>query len=303
MVATIKASLPEIERFAAHHLELGAHRVHIYLDAPEPATVAALSALPRLRVVPCDTAYWAKRGRRPAKHQVRQTRNATRAYRRRPEVDWLAHIDVDEFLWPTTDIAGCLAALPPDTLCARVRPMEMLAGGDGTAFKAFVPPGPGRTKTARRLYPTYGDYVNGGFLSHVAGKLFVRTGMDGIEFRIHNVFRHGEQNPGQTELDDIALCHAHAPDLDAWLAGFRYRLEHGAYRAELGPGPSGRTLHDVLRHIEAAEGEVGLRAFHAELCADTPDLRARLRAEGLLRLVDLGLEAARRRQFPQTGGN
>jgi len=32
IVSTIKAPLEEIERFAAHHLELGADRLILYLD-------------------------------------------------------------------------------------------------------------------------------------------------------------------------------------------------------------------------------------------------------------------------------
>lgn len=302
IVSTIKAPLPEILDFAAYHLDLGAHRLLLFLDDPQPDTVAVLKAHPRIRVFACDDRHWRRLGiRRPAKHQVRQTANASFAYGRRVQVDWLIHMDVDEFLWPEASVADVLDGLPDETLCARVRPMEQIAS-DAAAFKAFIPPGPDREATVARLYPTYGAWVKGGFLSHVAGKLLVRTGLGPLTVRIHNVFRGDEMNPGETELDRIALCHAHAGNWDQWIAAYRYRLEQGAYRAELAPArpreKGGLTLHEALNLIEAEAGEAGLRAFFDEIAVATPEARARLEHEGLLRLCDLRLGEKRRKHFP-----
>lgn len=302
LVSTIKAPAPEILDFAAYHIERGAHRLYLYLDEANPEAFAPLKAHPKVRVVTCDDAHWRRLGRpRPAKHQLRQTANATHAYRHRAEVDWLIHMDVDEFLWPDAPVADLLDALPPDTLCARARPIEALAG-DGTLFKGFIPAGPERDAIVERLYPQFGRYVKGGFLSHVAGKLFVRTGLGPLTIKIHNVFRDCEMNPAEAELGDIALCHCHAKSWEDWIAAFRYRLEHGSYRAELAPARArengGLTLHEVLSLIEAEAGEPGLRAFYDELCADSPALRAALKAEGLLRECNLELPQKRRKHFP-----
>ena len=300
--ATIKAPDAEILDFAAHHLELGAHRLYLYLDAPAPGVFAHLKAHPKIRVTTCDDAHWCKlTGKRPAKHQVRQTANASHAYARRAEVDWLIHIDVDEFLWPDGLVGDILGALPADVLCARVRPIEAVAG-DGTLFKGFIPSGPTRTATVNRLYPTYGRYLKGGFLSHVAGKLFVRTGLGPLQVKIHNVFRGDEMNPGEVELDRIELCHCHAKSWEDWIARFRYRHAKGSYRPDLASAErrdkGGLTLHELFAAIEAEDGEAGLRAFYDEICSDTPALRAALETEGLLRLCDLDLARKRRRHFP-----
>ncbi len=298
LVATVKAPLIEIQRFAAYHLELGAHRVVLYLDDPDPDTHTKLNAHPKVRVTSCDDAYWRKSGgKRPVKHQVRQSRNATHAYTRRSDVDWLIHMDVDEFLWPDGSVTETLSALPNDILCARARPVEQLSGSSD-AFKGHIPSGPQRAAIVKRLYRTYGPYLKGGFLSHVAGKLFVRTGLTDIELRIHNMFRDGDMNPGETELTTLRLCHCHAPDWDTWRAHFQYRLAKGSYRADLpAAAPNTQSLHEVLAGIEAKSGEAGLRAFFDEVAADTPDLRTRLQAEGLLLLHDLDLDAAMARQF------
>jgi len=303
LCATIKAPLPQILGFAAHHLDLGAHRLYLYLDADHPEAYAALKAHPKIRVTRCDAAYWKKSGaRRPKKHQLRQSFNATHAYHRRTEVPWLIHIDVDEFLWPETAIGATLAKVPDDIRCLRVRPMEMLSGNP-TLFKAFIPPGPAREPTVARLYPTYGQFLKGGFISHVAGKLFVRTGLTDIRVQIHNAFQNDEMLKGPEQHPDIDLAHLHAANWDAWIAAYRFRVAKGSYRAELAPNKprdkGGLSMHELLTTIEAEDGEAGLRAFFDELCADTPQMRDKLAGFGLLKRANLGLKATLSTHFPQ----
>ncbi|MVO15874.1 glycosyltransferase family 2 protein [Parasedimentitalea huanghaiensis] len=306
LVATIKAPAIDILNFAAYHLEAGAHRLFLYLDAPCPDAMPFLKAHPKIRVILCDDAHWQKRRKsRPIKHQVRQTLNATRAYRRQAgDVDWLIHMDVDEFLWSEQPVHTHLGPLPQDVFCARARPIESLAG-DGTAFKGHIPNDPARSTIVRQLYPRFGDQLKTGFLSHDQGKLFVRTGAEGIEFRIHNVFREGESNPDQIELSPVDLCHVHSKDWDSWFAHYRYRLQQGSYRPELAPNRrrelGGITLHELLTEIETENGLSGLRAFYDELCADTPELRARLHDQGLLKIRRLHLTEKRQKQFPAFG--
>jgi len=307
LVATILAPCEEILRFAAHHLDLGAHRLYLYLDAENPAAEAALKAHPKVRVRTCDAGYWKRQnGQRPAKHQVRQTMNATHAYNRRAEVTWLGHIDVDEFLWPETSVAGALAALPDTAQTARVRPAEALAPDDpdphapATAFKAIHVDRAARERSTSALYPDYAAHIDDGFLSHVAGKIFLRTGMAGIEFRIHNARQGEAQNPGAADLEAVTLLHCHSTDWHDWRARFDYRHASGAYRAELGrKGPSGLTQHAFFAALLAQEGEDGLRRFHDRLCRASPEHCAALEAAGLLRVYDLDLAAKRARHFPQ----
>ena len=307
IVATIKAETPAILRFVAYHFELGARRIYIYLDAPNEEAQEALRDHPKARVVRCDEGYWNRHnnGNRPAMHQPRQTFNATRAYKRAKEVDWLMHMDVDEFLVPDGQIASRLAALPDGTQCARARPMELLAGGDpqtGAAFKTFIPAGKQREQIVSNLYPTFGQHLKGGFLSHIAGKIFVRTGIEGLKFRIHNAFLNGETNPNHIEMPEINLAHFHATDWDTWQAHFTYRLNQGSYRADLGPARSrergGITTHELFTLIREEEGIAGLRAFFDEVCADTPALRARLEAAGHLHITRFPFDTSLAKHFP-----
>ncbi|MGJ5618656.1 glycosyltransferase family 2 protein [Sulfitobacter sp. MF3-043] len=300
--ATIKAPADEILRFAAYHLEKGAHRLFIYLDEENPSAFEALSAHPKVRVTKCDDAWWLKRRKqRPEMHQARQTANATHAYRRRAELDWLIHMDVDEFLICDQHIGTILATLPGDTPLTRIRPMESLSGGTA-AFKRFIPGGPDRDRIVTSLYPTYGLYTKGGFLSHLAGKVFVRTGLPDVTVKIHNAFQNGEQITGIDDQPGIELAHMHAKTWDDWRSSYQYRLTKGSYRAELGPNKphekGGLSMHELFTMIEKEDGEEGLRAFFEEVSADTPGLRARLDAHGLLALINLDLDSPMRTHFP-----
>lgn len=305
--ATIKAPVAEILKFAAYHLDLGAHRLYIYLDDDNPEAFRTLKAHPKIRVTQCDDKYWRNRvGKRPEKHQPRQTINATHAYNRRAEVDWLIHMDVDEFLWPDNDLCDELNLIKADVISARARPQELLSGG-GMTYKGFIAADGTRQTIVKRLYPQFGKFTNGGFLSHLSGKLFVRTGLDNLMVKIHHVFQDKDQDtptaPKCAELPGVALCHNHAETWEDWLATYRFRLEQGSYRSELAPNrppdQGGISMHELFKRIELEQGSDGLRAFFDEICADTPELRERLANEGLLRTCDLQLKAKRQKHFPQ----
>ncbi|MEL6888982.1 MAG: glycosyltransferase family 2 protein, partial [Pseudomonadota bacterium] len=242
-------------------------------------------------------AHWQRLiGKRPARHQARQTLNATHSYTRRAEVDWLIHMDVDEFLVAQRPIADVLADLPRDAIAARARPMELL-GGSADAFKAFIPAGPDRQRTVTGLYPNFGRHLTGGFVSHVAGKVFVRSGLPDLSLQIHDALQRDTRLPS-VELPEVDLAHCHAASWDAWRARYAFRLRHGSYRAEIKRAKGGLSIHELLSTIEAEEGENGLRGFYGEVLGDSPDLRARLDARGLLRLHDLRLDEHASRHFP-----
>lgn len=309
VVSTIKAPVRDILNFAAHHLDLGAHRVIVYLDDDNPAAFAALKAHPKCRVIECDDAYWKRRKGRPDKHQSRQTANATRCYRRGPGVDWLVHIDVDEYLWPQSPLPGQLAMLAGDVISARIRPIEALAPDPNappkpghTWFKSFAHQQKPRRAQTSTIYPTYGQFLNGGFLSHVAGKIFVRTGIPKLSFRIHNAFVEGTMDDAPADLTGTLLCHMHAPSWEAFHAAYQFRLAQGSYRPELKPVPTadgaGVNMNALFAMIEQEGGEDALRAFYDEVCTATPALRERLLDHNLLHDLALDLDTKRARHFP-----
>lgn len=313
VVATVKASTEDTLNFAAHHLELGANEVNIYLDEPNDDVTSALQKHPKVKLIQCDDAYWKMRRpkeeyQRPPMHQGRQFANAKWAYMH-SSVDWLANIDVDEFLWPKSDIRTQLSDLPKECLCARLRPIEALAGGtDGLIhFKACSENWVQRLDETPKIYPEFGQYLNGGYLSHVAGKLFVRTGLKDIRFKTHNLETPKGNNPGEIILAETELLHMHAKSWDGWLATYQYRKSKGSYRAELAaptqpPGVlvqdvDAPTLNQLFTVLEEDGGTDGLRAFFDEACQATPELLQRLGKFGHLRSYKIEFDEARLRQF------
>lgn len=309
VVSTIKAPATDILNFAAHHLDLGAHRVFIYLDAPNEVAFNALKSHPKCRVTLTDEGYWKRRKGRPDMHQSRQTANASHCYRRGQQVNWLTHIDVDEFLWPSTPLTNQLSGLPDTTRSARIRPIEALAADpadpppEGQLWcKGFARLQRQRREETNAIYPTYGDHLNGGFLSHVAGKVFVRTGLQNVSLRIHNAFIDKKADPNPPELDQTRLVHLHAHSWEHWQALFRFRIAQGSYRESLKPAPMpdgvSLNMHQLFSLLKDEDGATALRQFYEEVCTATPRLRALLDQFGQLHAVCLDLDTKRKNHFP-----
>ncbi|EPX80486.1 glycosyltransferase family 2 protein [Salipiger mucosus] len=299
IVSTVKAPLRQVARFAAHHIELGAQALHIHLDAPAPETAAFLSRHPRLQVTQCDADYWAQTGKaRMEAHQLRQVFNATRCLRAlAPDLDWLAHLDVDELLLPDRPIATLLADVPPDRAWARIAPAEALSHAEGRPgyFKLSHLHG-GRPKAVLQdVYPTFGLHLYGGFLSHTAGKVLARTGIEDTRLGIHSLKYHGTEATNRHRLTGAWLGHLHAPSWEHFRDHLAFRLEKGSYRRPSGRPEMGQA--QLIDYLRDEEGEAGLRALFDEVCADTPELRQRLAAQGMLLHRPLDLDAAVTRVF------
>ncbi len=299
LVSTVKAPLPAIARFAAWHLELGAAHLHLYLDAPDPSVAAFLNAHPRITAIPCNDAYWRATGKtRMDAHQLRQAHNATRSLRLlEDDLDWLGHLDVDEFLLTDAPIAGKLAALPPATAIARIPPAEALAREDGVpqAFKLTHKQAGIKKSQLQEVYPTFGLHLYGGFLSHTSGKVLARTGIPDTRLGIHTLKHKGEDATNRMKPPGLYLAHLHAPSWEHFRAHLAFRQTKGSYRPRSDRPELGQA--ELLRFLVEEEGEDGLRAFFDEVCADTPELRRRLDTRGMLLTRKLDLDAAVARVF------
>lgn len=299
LVATIRAPLPEIARFAAHHLALGAEALHIYLDAPEPGTQTFLRRHPKLHVTACDDAYWQATGKpRPEAHQLRQAMNATRCLRETTEtLDWLAHVDVDEFLLPQRPVAAILAEVSPRHAAARIPPAEALAPETGwpSHFKLTHHHARQPKAVLQDIYPTFGAHLYGGFLSHTSGKIFARTGIPDTRLGIHTLKYNGLEATNRARLDTLRLAHLHAPSWQHFRDHLAFRQEKGSYRPRSERIEMGQA--NLIAFLLEEEGDAGLRLLFDEVCADTPGLRARLAAHDMLLTTDFDPDAEVRRLF------
>ncbi len=295
VVSLIKAPLADIARFAAYHLDLGADRLHVFLDEPAPETAAFLSRHPKITVTTCDSAFWTgqKKPRMKA-HQMRQVWVATQAYQD-TDVDWLAHLDVDEFLLPPAPVSSLLAKVPSHDAVLRMAPVELLAGSQGQELFKLQRKFAGQPKAVlEAIYPNFGAHLPDGFVSHREGKNFARTGLDGIRLGIHTVLQDGALITNRTRIDGFFVGHAHAPSWEFFRDHMTFRMTRGSYRKS---DEEKFRLLDILDFLQREEGEDGLRLFFREVCEATPELVNALDRHDMLLRFPLELDAKVQRHF------
>lgn len=281
--ATVKAPEEQVLAFVGHHLDLGAERIALFFDDPDDPAADLIALEPRVSVIRCNARHWQALGDRPERHQKRQSLNAQLAYAQ-ATTPWLAHLDVDEFLWPQAPVAQELAAVPAAKLIQRIAPYEALHDPDRPSglfsarhFRAELSR-PARAGLRDRVFGPYAALLPSGALSHAIGKCFFRTGNRFLRPWIHGAFLHGERLPPGPPHPRIALLHFHAQDRAEWLARLPMRLDRGAY--VLKP-----ELHTFL--ASASAGEIG--DFYRHVLTATPEALALLRRLDLLVEADLRL--------------
>lgn len=292
-VSLVKAPLARIAAFAAHHLDMGADRIHLHLDEPQPEVLDFLARHPGIAVTTCDATWWAGQKKpRMKTHQLRQAWIATQTYQT-SDLDFLAHIDVDEFILAPEGFKDRLAALPADIAAVHLPPAELLAGT--TDLFKLTPADAGQEKAVLEdVYPNFGGHLRGGFISHREGKLIARCGLQGVRFGLHALLLNGHPASNRMALPEVRLGHAHAPDWQTFQRHLEFRLTQGSYRKTddevLG-------LHDILALLQEEDGEHGLRAFFAEVCEGNARLTAALEARGMLLRAPLDHDAKVKRIF------
>ncbi len=166
--------------FAAHHVAMGASEVHIFLDRPDPATATLLQMVPGVRVTQCDRAFWEANGGRRLKLQTKRQEIVGNLAYAQAGVEWLAHIDADEFLYTDGNLSAELSYLPSemDAVLFPVRErVWRLDSQPSTIFDGLLRvPIPGKVNTAFAFYGPAARFLARGLSGHTAGKTIMRTG-------------------------------------------------------------------------------------------------------------------------------
>lgn len=281
---TAKAPLPQLLAFVAWHKHIGAARIWVHLDDADAVSGSVLNQIDGVTAILCDDAYWAVRGKRPAKQEPRQSYNMQRVYGL-AELPIIAHVDVDEFLHCEGDIGAVLASADPDLPFLRVAPAEALHDpalkDDIFTARQFRLPFAPRLSEARKtvVLGPYAPLLATNMMSHRVGKSFFRTGLDGFVPKIHAGAFGDQSKPMSLPMTaGIHVLHFHAQDRAAWLAALPHRTVNGAYRFN---APLAAFL------AEASADEV--KAFYQATQVATPRLTDALTAQDLLIEANLKL--------------
>lgn len=313
VVSTVKAPLYEVIKFVAHHLSMGASYFVIYLDEPDPDTIAYFADDLDVRIIPTDSAYWSQHGNRPSSIEGRQIANINHAlgqlHATRRNLKWVAHIDIDEFIVnhaAKLSISQKLKRLPEELVAVRMSPIENLISpapthSDVHFFKALMFPFGRRMRLSPEVFPDYGDQIIGGFLSHKNGKSMFRVTETPIKVGIHHV-KSQQADADTVYLRGYELAHFHVTPWDQFEQLYELRRREGSYRpinSEKTIGPRKLPpVWKVLDDIEQSEGREGVKRLYDALCVATPDLQKRLANFNLLRRIDMQFEHNIARYFP-----
>ncbi len=286
IVATVHENADVVRNFVAHHLILGADEIILYFDDPEDPVMEDVASLERVTTVSCDSFHW--KNARPSTHQARQKHNSNHAYRV-AKTDWITHIDADELITATGSIARILARSNPETHVLRLLPVEAFAHPRDSVTTVFRRALSNDRRGRRVGLEAYGEeypLLNRGLLSHVAGKFFVRTNIEGMVLSIHAPWISGARAEGQFQ-EDMLLLHLHGNSEDEWLSKVHHRMKSGVYQAAFHDARKraekvdGRALNAHLQHLFDVGGEDGLRAFFRRVSTFNRSKR-KLRRHGLL---------------------
>lgn len=192
LVATVKAPEDQILAWVAHHLGLGASRLWLFFDDPNDPAFTCVSKLPRVTAVRCSDWYWAIRGGRHEKLHNRQIRNALSA-QRKCRLDWLGHIDTDEFLHSSLPVAAILTEVPGDVPNVLMDAFEAMHDPDlpddiFTSRHFRGPLGPAHPDLHAAIFGPVASVVAKGNLGHTIGKSFCRIAFQNVVLGLHDVF-------------------------------------------------------------------------------------------------------------------
>ncbi|MEZ5723365.1 MAG: glycosyltransferase family 2 protein [Paracoccaceae bacterium] len=297
VVATAAEPAPLLVAFAAHHLDRGARRVHLYLDRPNPAFRAMVGADDRIVITDATRGFFrGELGRgRPKTITRRQIALANHALAV-TDADWLIHLDADEFLGQG-DPAAELAALPAHVLGLHIPNGERVFVDGAPTTSILDGPIALPIRNRRALERLRGAEVARfsatGLLAHALGKSALRARQGpiaGIHWpRTEKAQRAAAQSLRISHFDGVTRLH--------WALKIRRHIANGVLDVPV--YGTGALRHTLLAHVRDHTGSLDeVLALHDRLRLLPRPIARRLRRRGWLSGSGVDAGGAIARQFP-----
>lgn len=280
VVATVAEPSPLVCSFVAHHLWIGAERVHIFLDEGDPVSERLLRGVERCEVTVCDAAYWAGTAARPRLVTDRQKHNAQSIYDR-SGAEWLLHADADEFVRSAEPLRRVLSSAPAECVAIRLPVVERVhETGVPSAHifdGVFRRPAERRDGLYGRLYGTAARFLNRGVKAYAHFKSLYRRGR-GLAVGVHAPLGLAEANLRAQAVEGWPLLHFDGMTARSWAQ----KMERKAAIEDLSKKPNAGRV-EQLRHVLSCHGDPSrIVALYRAIDGLTAGQRATLDAEGLL---------------------
>lgn len=319
IVTTAKAPLDAIFRHVDYHLQIGVCRCYLFLDDSDPASSAPIKERYADRVVvhECTASYWMDTHHlpRPDSVEERQRLNADYALSlaRHNGDNWIAHIDIDEFIYVSSGaLPNELNAMPGknvvrmDVLEAIPPALETADLFDITDFKALpfdvsfkdssysascrlrrccqaafyrVLFAVGKRLGLSSMRHGFHYFYN----AHVIGKCITRVTDDVESLRLH----FPRLKPGaMIKIDASARCmlmHFESCTISEWIGKWQRRRSKEGFAAALDPRQSA-----IFAQFEVhATEQKGLEGLYRSLYLYAEAELKALRLFGLVKKIDL----------------
>jgi Glycosyl transferase family 2 len=261
---------------AAWHISTGAQEVHLYFDRPNDPVLQTVAAIQQVRVVECNEEYWSRANvKRPHSQTRRQFINANDALKH-CSVDWLAHIDADEFLLQNSPIQRELKSIQEIGAALHFDVRERVYFHNSSACSIFDGAFRSRSQMPaaldRSIFGELNRYLQRGLLSHCAGKTAVPTNQDFL-LGVHSAYkgrRSGESRAASFKSKSTVLLHFDGMTPLHWIAKLlryaRTTQQHGTSMfsksrqcqiaeclKSIGSHESALAFHDKLRLLNHAQ--------------------------------------------------
>lgn len=269
-VTTAKEPTANLQAFVAWHLAIGASEILIYLDDPADTAPASFTHLPQVKFIRCDQPYWdTYNAPRPTGIRKRQIFNATNAYYMATS-EWILHVDIDEFVYMNGCINTFLQNLPSENNQISMRPVERIFMPDEVnqpytdIFRVAV-----EQKTPKWLSKIYAnpEQMPYGFMGHINGKTFVRTGLSAVNIQVHRVEIDGEI-PAPNYCTNMHLLHLYSFGLEHFIAKGAWKFARQQWRKDRDNAASTLSLRDRRRQIIGmvfeSEDQLAKNAYFAD---------------------------------------
>lgn len=286
--------------FVAHHLAIGASRVHLIIDQPNQEIEALFAQVPECQLNVGDEEFCQTHlgGAKSDRIFRRQRLNASWAAHT-TDVDWLLHVDADEFLH-ASDFAAVLAALPDEVDAVCLPNVERVycdvneAADDSSIFAGgFRRQITDEAAQNLLLSEEQRNFTIGGFCGHHFGKSATRTGR-GHGIGIHRPIRRTA--PQVLTVNQPLVCHFDGLTRTHWVRKLLRYAGKGIYEQ---PPAHAVPRHNQMLYIQEHAGDPKVAAeLHDRLRVLGPDAADRFAALGYLERFDLGIEQAVANLFP-----
>ncbi len=270
--------------FVAHHLLAGADRVIVHLDTPDPALEARLAKVPGCQVVPVTSKTWGpSRYDRPNPPSGRQ-RRLLEGVLEETDLDWIFHLDADEFLMSQRPISALLAEVDRSVDWLFVDVAERVHATDPDPDNIF-------DGIFRRSFPPQLDdslsgidgpasaFLDRGLSGYPGGKSAYRPGR-GIEPDIHAPANQPVLKKGQ--LPDTRVLHFDGLTGAHWVWKKRRVIAQ-----QPAPKKLRASIAAQRAALEAAATDAEAEAIYDQMKRLSPPRLAALQAQGRIETWDI----------------